>query len=100
MSTTTYFINIKIKSLEIIPNSIMSASTEFVFVRDSRMSSKKAVENEPSVFEPLKFYCMCAPVIVKTTLLYEYAHTSTKNLHFRARSLSVCATALYKGEGY
>ena len=41
MSTTTYFINIKIKSLEIIPNTIMSAPMEFVFVRDSRMSSKK-----------------------------------------------------------
>ena len=51
-------INKKRKSPEIIPNIIMSAAVRFFFfVRDSKMSSKIAVVNEESGFEPLKFYC-------------------------------------------
>ena len=34
------------------------------FPRDSRMSSKTAVVNEPSVFEPLKFCCSLHPVLI------------------------------------
>ena len=47
------FLNIKKK---IILNYPKSATIEFV-PRDPRRSSKPAVVNEPSVFEPLKFYC-------------------------------------------
>ena len=43
------------------PNLSQSAWDEF-FPRDSRMSSfETAVVNEPSVFEPLKFYCVTFP---------------------------------------
>ena len=39
----------KRKSFKIIPNTIMSEAMGLVFVRDL---------NEPSVFKPLKFYCI------------------------------------------
>ena len=43
-------------SHQIIPNIIMAAAMGF-FPRDSR-TNKKAVVIEPSVFEPLKLYCI------------------------------------------
>ena len=49
-------INIKRKSPEIIPNIVMSADTGF-FSYGLKNEFEIAMVNEPSVFEPLKFYC-------------------------------------------
>ena len=53
------FLNIKMK---IILNYVKSATMGFI-PRDPRTSSKTAVVNEPSVFEPLKFYCTFAQIV-------------------------------------
>ena len=42
---------------KITPDYSKSAAMGF-FLRDSRTSTKQPVVNEPSVFEPLKFYCI------------------------------------------
>ena len=47
----------KRKSSLIISNIIKSGAMRY-FLRDSRTSFEIAVVNEPSVLEPLKFYCM------------------------------------------
>ena len=44
------------KSLSIIPNTIMSAAVGF-FSKGLKNEFETAVVNEPSMFEPLKFYC-------------------------------------------
>ena len=49
-------INIK-EQITTIPNIIMSAAMGF-FSWDLKNEFKTAVVNEPSVFEPLKFYCI------------------------------------------
>ena len=46
---------IKKKIAEIIPNTIMSAAMGFFLLRTGERVRKTLV-NEPSVFEPLKFY--------------------------------------------
>ena len=51
----------KRKSLEISLNKLMSAAMDFL------LGTQIAVENEPSVFEPLNFYF--------TLLLYYYTQT-------------------------
>ena len=51
----------------------MSAAMGF-FPWDSRTSSKKAVVNEPSVFEPLNFFC---------TLPLALEHNIFRNLRFK-----------------
>ena len=56
MSTTTcYYLYKKENHTKL---SQMSAAMGF-FPRDPRTSFETAVVNEPSVFEPLKFYCIC-----------------------------------------
>ena len=60
------FFNIKKKTFLNYPK---SATMGFV-PRDSKTEFETAVVNEPSVFEPLKFYCTC---------MYHY-HTSAIKL--------------------
>ena len=50
------YIYIKRKSRLIIPNIIMSAAMG-LFPKGLKNEFETAVVNEPSVFEPLKFYC-------------------------------------------
>ena len=50
-------INIKQRSPEIIPNTIMSAAMG-LFCKGLKNEFEIAVVNEPSVVEPLKFYCI------------------------------------------
>ena len=48
----------KRKSPKIIPNTILSAAVGFCFVRDSKKEFEIAMVNKPSVFKPLKVYCI------------------------------------------
>ena len=50
-------INTKRKSPEISQNTIMYAAM-ITFVKGLKNEFETAVVNEPSVFEPLKFYCV------------------------------------------
>ena len=52
-------INTKRKSSEIIQDTIMSAAMGFFFGQRLKNEFEVAVVNEPSVFEPPKFYCIC-----------------------------------------
>ena len=61
MSTYNIPLSIQKKSPELIPNTILSAASEFfvfVFVRKSRNEFEIAMVNEPSLFQPLKVYCI------------------------------------------
>ena len=51
-------INIKRKSHIIIQNILMSAAKGF-FSKGLKNEFETAMVNEPLVFEPLKFYCIC-----------------------------------------
>ena len=53
------FINIKKKITLNYPKTITTAAMGF-FPRDTKNEFETAVVNEPSVFEPLKFYCIWA----------------------------------------
>ena len=53
---STYNIPFSISIRKNTLNYPKSAAMGF-FPRDSRMSRKTAMVNEPSVFEPMKFYC-------------------------------------------
>ena len=64
--------NIKRKSHLIIPNIIMSAAMGL------KNEFEKAVVNEPSVFEPLKFYCI-------SRIRYTYYNLSTSSI-FRSKT--------------
>ena len=57
-NTQHTIINIEKKNIPcFIPNIIMSAEVEF-FSKALKNEFETSVVNEPSVFEPLKFYCM------------------------------------------
>ena len=51
---------LKRKSPEIIPNTIRSAAMEF-FGKELKNEFEIAAVNKPSVFAPLKFYCIFSP---------------------------------------
>ena len=45
--------------IELIPNTIMSAISDFfIFCKEIKKEFKIAMVNEPSVFQPLKVYCI------------------------------------------
>ena len=58
MSTHNTIINEKRKSSEIIPITIKSAAMQVFFCLGLKNKFETAVVNKPSVFKPLKFYCM------------------------------------------
>ena len=63
------FLNIKKK---IILNYPKSATIGF-FAKTLRKEFETVVENEPSVFEPLKFYCICRwPYLVQQTSSFSF----------------------------
>ena len=41
-----------------------------IFSKGLKIEFETAVVNAPSVFEPLKFYCSCTPIGVKTIVIF------------------------------
>ena len=81
MYTQHTIINIKIKSTEIISNTIWSAATCMRFFSQGLKNGFEiAVVNESPVFELLKFYCICYSTTLTTLDYIRYFPFLTKPL--------------------